>query len=215
MAQIFSERINRVPLLLGLGAPIGLVGAVALVWYFFSPWYTDVGYRPEQPVPFSHRLHAGDLEIDCRYCHVNVERTAAAGVPATQVCMNCHRVAMAQSPLLEPIRQSASTGFPMEWVRIHEVPDFAYFHHAAHVRAGVGCVSCHGRVDQMDVVRLEAPLSMAWCLDCHRNPAPNLRPSDQVTNMRWIPPENQAEVAKRMIDTQRLRPPVDCSGCHR
>ncbi len=215
MGQIFPEKINRLPLLLGVGGPLGLVLAVGAVWYFFSPWYTHVGYRPVQPVPYSHKLHAGEMEINCRYCHAMVEVSPAAGIPPTQVCMNCHMVAKKDSPLLQPIRDSAATRLPVPWVRIHELPDYAFFPHDAHVHAGVGCVECHGRVDQMEVVRQEQPLSMSWCLDCHRDPGPHLRPPDQVTNMRWIPPENQAELAAKAISERHIEPPIDCSGCHR
>jgi len=159
VAQIFPERSNQLPLVLGLGLPLGLVAAVAFVWYYFSPWYTQVGYQPTQPVPYSHRLHAGDLQINCRYCHARVDVSPVAGVPPTQVCMNCHRLAKKDSPLLQPIRDSAASGFPVRWVRVHELADYAYFNHAAHVHAGVGCVSCHGRIDQMEVVHQVKPLS--------------------------------------------------------
>ena len=215
MAQIFPERINQLPLILGIGLPAGLVGATLFVWYFLSPWYTQVGYQPKQPVFYSHKLHAGDMEINCRYCHSAVEVSPAAGVPPTQVCMNCHTLAKKDSPLLQPIRDSAANKFPMRWVRVHEVADYVYFEHAAHVNAGVGCVSCHGRIDQMDVVHQEKPLSMSWCLECHRDPAPNLRPVDQVTNMRWVPPSNHLEWAAKTISERNIKPPVDCSGCHR
>ena len=215
VAQIFPERSNLLPLVLGLGLPLGLVGAIAFVWYYFSPWYTQVGYQPTQPVPYSHRLHAGDMEINCRYCHARVDVSPVAGVPPTQVCMNCHRLAKKDSPLLQPIRDSAASGFPMRWVRVHQLADYAYFTHAPHVRAGVGCATCHGRIDQMEVVRQVAPLSMGWCLDCHRDPGPQLRPPDEVTNMRWIPPPDQAEWARATIEAQHIAPPVDCSGCHR
>ncbi len=215
MAQIFPEQANRVPLALGVGLPVALVAAVAFAWYYFSPWYTQVGYQPTQPVPYSHRLHAGDMEINCRYCHARVDVSPVAGVPPTQVCMNCHKLVGRDRPTLQPIRDSAASGFPIRWVRVHELPDYAYFDHSVHVHAGVGCVSCHGRVDQMEVVRLEAPLSMGWCLDCHRNPGPHLRPVDEVTNMRWIPPPDHAAWAQATITAHQLQPPVDCSGCHR
>ncbi len=215
MAQIFPEQANRVPLALGVGLPVALVAAVAFAWYYFSPWYTQVGYQPTQPVPYSHRLHAGDMEINCRYCHARVDVSPVAGVPPTQVCMNCHKLVGRDRPTLQPIRDSAASGFPIRWVRVHELPDYSYFDHSVHVHAGVGCVSCHGRVDQMEVVRLEAPLSMGWCLDCHRNPGPHLRPVDEVTNMRWIPPPDHAAWAQATITAHQLQPPVDCSGCHR
>lgn len=199
-------------LLVGLGAA---VSAVAGVWYYFSPEYTDVGYRPVQPVPYSHKLHAGDLGVDCRYCHTSVETSAKANVPPTATCMNCHTMILPESEKLLPIRESFATGQPMEWVRIHNIPDYAYFNHSAHVNAGVGCISCHGNVAQMEVVEQQKPLSMGWCLDCHRNPDPNLRPVDQVTNMDWQPPANQAEFVAQWKKEKNINPPVNCSGCHR
>lgn len=215
MAQIFPQWTNKLPLivlLVGLGAA---VSAVAGVWYYFSPEYTDVGYRPVQPVPYSHKLHAGDLGVDCRYCHTSVETSAKANVPPTATCMNCHTMILPESEKLLPIRESFATGQPMEWVRIHNIPDYAYFNHSAHVNAGVGCISCHGNVAQMEVVEQQKPLSMGWCLDCHRNPDPNLRPVDQVTNMDWQPPANQAEFVAQWKKEKNINPPVNCSGCHR
>jgi hypothetical protein len=166
-------------------------------------------------VPYSHRLHVGQLGLDCRYCHASVEVSPVSNVPPTQVCMNCHHAIKRDSPLLQPIRDSLARDRPMRWVRVHMLPDYAYFHHAAHVRAGVGCASCHGRIDEMEVVRQAEPLSMGWCLDCHREPAPRLRPRAAVTDMEWTPPKDQAEWAARVIRDERLAPPVDCSGCHR
>ena len=215
MAQIFPERSNLAPLVLGVALPAGLVGATLFIWYFFSPWYTDVGYQPKQPVPYSHKLHAGDMEINCRYCHAMVEVSPAAGVPPTQTCMNCHTLAKKDSPLLQPIRDSASTKFPMRWVRIHELPDYVYFEHASHVNAGVGCVSCHGRIDQMEVVTQSQPLSMSWCLDCHRNPGEQRRPVSEVTNMKWAPPKDRAALAAQLQKEHPVNPPTNCSGCHR
>src|SRR5687768_4270459 len=160
----------------------------------FSPKTTAVGYAPEQPVPYSHALHVGKLGLDCRYCHSTVETAAFAAIPPTQVCMNCHTTIQGTSQpdpvtkktmLIEPLRQSWETGKPVEWVKIHDLPDYAFFNHSAHVNRGVGCVSCHGRIDQMDVVQQVQPLSMGWCLECHREPERHLRPKDQVTNMGW------------------------------
>lgn len=215
MAQVFPQWANRAPLVLGLAA-LALAGfATFAVWYWFSPSFTDAGYQPEQPVAFSHRLHAGELEISCYYCHSTVERAAVASVPATRVCMNCHQVVGRDRPTLEPLRQSASTGQPLLWVRVHKVPEFAYFPHAPHLAAGVGCSSCHGDVKQMEVIRQVEPLSMAWCLDCHRDPGPHLRPADRLTDTAWRAPEDQPAVAARLLAERRLAPPVDCSGCHR
>jgi len=196
-------------------APLVPVLAIGVVWYWFSPEYTDVGYAPKQPVPYSHQLHVGELGLDCRYCHASVERSAVAVIPPTQTCMNCHHVVQRDSALLEPIRDSAATGNPMRWVRVHNLPDYAYFNHSVHIRAGVGCVSCHGQIDRMEVVQQAKSLSMSWCLDCHRNPAPNLRPVSEVTNMQWIKPRDHETWAADWIDGHAIRPPEDCSGCHR
>ena len=215
MAQIFPEWTNKLALVAGIGGPVVTVLLIGGVWYYGSPEYLEVGYRPHQPVPYSHKLHVGDLGLDCRYCHASVEVSPVANVPPTQVCMNCHKLVARDSEKLAPIRDSLASGFPVEWVRVHRLPDYAYFNHSAHVRAGVGCVSCHGRVDQMEEVMQVEPLSMSWCLDCHRNPAPNLRPVDQVTNMRWSAPPDQVEIAAATIEANGIHPPVDCSGCHR
>ena len=215
MAQIFPRSTNRLPLALALAGALAPVAAVGFVWYYFSPSYTDVGYRPVQPVPYSHKLHAGELGLDCRYCHASVEVSAVANVPPTQVCMNCHRLVARDRPTLQPVRDSATSGQPLRWVRVHNVPDYAYFEHRAHVRAGVGCVSCHGHVEEMEVVQQVEPLSMSWCLDCHRNPGPHLRPPAEVTNMKWTPPRDPAARQRLQAQLAAVNPPVDCSGCHR
>jgi hypothetical protein len=215
LAQVFPQWANRAPLVLGAAALVVGVFAPLAVWYWFSPEFTDVGYRPTQPVPFSHRQHAGELEISCYYCHTAVQRAAVAGVPATRVCMNCHQVVARDRPTLEPVRQSASSGQPLLWVRVHKIPEYAYFPHAPHLAAGVGCSSCHGDVAKMDVVRQAEPLSMAWCLDCHRDPAPHLREAALLTDTSWEPPADQTARAAALIAERRLAPPVDCSGCHR
>jgi hypothetical protein len=215
VAQIFPRWVNGVPLRLAGGAALTALLVPAFIWYFFSPEYTDVGYQPVQPVPYSHKLHVGELRLDCRYCHAGVEVSAVASVPPTQVCMNCHRLVKSDSPLLAPIRASLSEGRPMRWVRVHKVPGYAYFDHSAHVGAGVGCSSCHGDIAQMEVVRQVKPLSMSWCLDCHRDPEPHLRPMNEIFNTAWIPPDDQAELAVQMREERRIAPPTDCSGCHR
>ncbi|PJA26858.1 MAG: cytochrome C [candidate division Zixibacteria bacterium CG_4_9_14_3_um_filter_46_8] len=184
-------------------------------WYYGSPKYTDVGYRPIQPVPYSHKLHAGDLGIDCRYCHISVEVSPVANVPPTQICMNCHKIILPQSEKLLPVRESWATGLPMKWVRVHNLPDYVYFDHSMHLYAGVGCASCHGNVAEMEVVMQVEPLSMSWCLKCHRNPDQYLRPANQVTNMKWVPSPDQMEFANRVRAEKGINPPVDCSGCHR
>ena len=215
MAQIFPKWTNRVPFYAAGGAIILLTAVVALFWFYGSPKYSDVGYRPQQPVPYSHKLHAGDLGIDCRYCHSNVEISAAAGVPPTQTCMNCHKLILPESEKLLPVRESWSKRIPIHWVRVHDLPDFVYFNHSAHLNAGVGCASCHGNVAQMEVVTQKEPLSMSWCLDCHRDPDIYLRPREELTNMTWMPPANQAQFAKQVKLEKGINPPTDCSGCHR
>lgn len=207
--QIFPRQLNLLPAVLAVAALAGGIGIVLVFWIYFSPRNLQVGYAPDQPVPYSHRLHAGELGIDCRYCHANVERSQEAMIPPTQTCMGCHNIVRNQSAALAPVRESWETGRAVEWVRVHKLPEHTYFDHSVHLAAGVGCVSCHGRVDQMEVVRIEQPIAMGWCLDCHRNPGPNLRPADQITNMAWEPDENwQPQVAS-------VNPPTHCSGCHR
>ena len=215
MPQLFPKWTNRLPL---IGA-IVTVGAVAAVvgffWYYGSPWYTDVGYRPVQPAPYSHKLHAGDLGIDCRYCHTAVEKANFAGVPPTQTCMNCHKLILPNSEKLLKVRESWATGQPIEWVRIHHLPDYAYFDHSIHLHAGVGCESCHGNIANMDVVAQQKPLSMGWCLDCHRNPDPQLRRPEDVTKMNWKPGKDHAEFVTRNRADKNINPSQDCAICHR
>jgi len=213
LAQIFPKWTNKIPFFIAMGSPFAALFVILFIWYFFSPWYTDVGYRPVQPVPYSHKLHVGELGLDCRYCHSSVEIAPVASLPPTEICMNCHSIVKRDSELLAAIRDSQAQARPMKWVRVHNLPDYAYFNHSAHVNVGVGCISCHGQIDQMEVVQQAKPLSMGWCLDCHRNPAPNLRPTDQVTNMEWFPSKDHAAWAAEA--SAQLRPPVDCSGCHR
>jgi hypothetical protein len=215
VAQIFPEKANRVPLL--LVAAVVVLGGLAhlVIWYYFSPEYTDVGYSPEQPVPYSHALHVGELGLNCLYCHSQVERSPVASVPPTQVCMNCHSLVGRDLASLEPIRQSAATGEPMRWVRIHDLPEYSYFDHSRHVKAGVGCSSCHGDIASMEVVRQVEPLSMGWCLECHRDPAPHLRPFDQLTDTAWQPPEDQRVRGAAFMEERGIAPPVACTGCHR
>lgn len=206
-----------VPLVVGLG---------------LSPKTLDVGYMPEQPVPYSHQLHVGKLGIDCRYCHNTVEQAPFAALPPTQTCMNCHTNIRTDSLNLENVRKSWQTGTPIEWVKVHDLPDFAYFDHSAHVNKGVGCVTCHGRVDQMETVWQVEELSMAWCLSCHREPEKHLRPREQVTNMSWSPKDHpmfagrpdiseadaqlelgrQLKIEYRVRDRQYMQ---SCSTCHR
>ncbi len=216
MSQIFPKWANKLPIIFVVIVVISAVGIVGLFWYYGSPKYIDVGYRPLQPVDYSHKIHAGELGMDCRYCHVAVEKSSVASVPPTQVCMNCHTMVAAESEKLKLVRESWASGQPIEWVRIHKLPQYVYFNHSAHINAGVGCESCHGNIASMDVVHQEKPLNMEWCLDCHRNPGPNLRPRDEITMMNWKPAHNQQEFAKKIITEKHINAPVEsCTGCHR
>ncbi len=215
MAQIFPKWTVHLPAWLAIGFVLLATGVVGFFWYYGSPKYTDVGYRPVQPVPYSHKLHAGDLGLDCRYCHSSIERSAKANIPPTNTCMNCHRIILTESEKLLPVRESFATGRPIRWIKVHRLPDYVYFNHGIHLYAGVGCASCHGNIANMEVVQQAKPLSMSWCLDCHRNPDSSLRPPNEITNMNWTPPENQAAFAAQVKKEKNLNPPVDCSGCHR
>lgn len=213
MGQIFSKKADEIPSRILLGAIIILTATVAGVWYYFSPEYLDVGYAPEQPVPFSHKLHAGHHDMDCQYCHSNVAVSKQANIPPTQTCMNCHSQIKTDSPRLAKIRESWKSGEPVEWVRVHNLPDYAYFNHAIHVNMGVGCETCHGRIDRMEVVAQKEPLSMSWCLDCHRNPEKYVRPVDEVTTMGYEA-ENQVELGRKLVAKHNIHPPTYCQGCH-
>ncbi len=198
---------------------IALVGGPAylltLAYYGGSPRTLNVGYQPVQPVPYSHALHAGKLGIDCRYCHNTVEHAAWAALPPTQTCMNCHATIRAKSDKLALVRQSAATGEPIPWVKVHDLADYVYFNHSAHVRRGVGCVECHGRVDRMEVVTEVQPLSMGWCLDCHRKPEAHLRPPELVTQMDWTAPGDPVAYGAKLRQQRGINPSQDCYTCHR
>jgi hypothetical protein len=223
---VFPRWANQTRNLAGVVLGIGPLYAIGLLYYAAAPRTTDVGYMPEQPVPYSHALHAGQLGIDCRYCHNTVQTAAHAAIPPTQTCMNCHKMIWSQSPKLLPVRESWASGEPIEWVRVHDLPDYVYFNHSAHVGrgsiaggegVGVGCVSCHGRIDQMAEVWQDQSLSMSWCLECHRAPEQHLRPVEEVTNMTWKPPGGQDPVSygAALREKYDVNPPTDCSTCHR
>lgn len=218
MSKLFPKSANRLPL--QIIVYLFVVGgiATAAITYYATPKYSRVGYAPVQPVPYSHALHVDQLGLDCRYCHSTVDKSEHAAVPTAQTCMNCHSQVKKDSPLLAPVRASYETGLPVEWVRVHEMPDFVFFNHAVHVNRGISCVSCHGRVDQMEVVQHAQPLSMAFCLDCHRNPETALRPVDQVTNLGYEAPggeDGQVEQGQKFVHDWNVMPPQSCSGCHR
>ncbi len=209
----WSNLLLPVVILVGATVP---VYAAFFVSYGFSPKTLDVGYQPTQPIPFSHALHAGQLGLDCRYCHIGVDRGASASIPVTQTCMNCHTNIRPESPKLATLIDSNLTGMPVEWIRIHRLPDFAFFNHAAHVTRGVGCATCHGRIDKMEVVYQHAPLSMGWCLECHREPITNLRSPSEVTNMRLNPALDVGIDAQTKLRAKyQIAPSENCTTCHR
>ncbi len=218
MSQIFPRSANVISRLtlvgLALAVPL-LIGMWAL--YNQSSPATGAGRAIEQPIPFSHLIHAGRLNIDCRYCHTSAETSPFAGMPATSLCMNCHSKIMQGLPAIEELAASQKTGIPIAWQRVYNLPDYVYFNHSAHVNKGVACETCHGRVDQMSVISQAAPLTMDWCLSCHRAPANNLRPESAITTMGWSPdsaaPISGAALMKTFnINTQPL---TECYTCHR
>ncbi|HZZ42993.1 MAG TPA: cytochrome c3 family protein [Tepidisphaeraceae bacterium] len=204
------------------GIIIAVVGGALYVPLLFgfggSAKTLAVGYQPIQPVPYSHALHAGKLGIDCRYCHYTVERAAFAAIPPTQVCMNCHTNIKTESEKLKPIRDSWISGKPVTWTKVHDLPDYVYFNHSAHVNHGVGCVTCHGRIDQMEVVQQAKPLSMSWCLECHREPEKFIRPKDQITNMDYKPAGDQIAIGLELKQKYGIHDAIymqSCYTCHR
>lgn len=220
MPQLFRPAANSIfpTLLVAVPLVAGLVWLAAWRWSA-SSWFTGQDVPLPQPVPFSHKHHVGDDGIDCRYCHDGVERSSFAGMPATNVCMTCHSQLFADSPMLAPVRESVRTRMPLAWNRVNDVPDFVYFDHSIHVNKGVGCVSCHGRVDRMPLTYQARRMSMGWCLGCHRNPAPHLRPPEAVFDMAWEPPaDERQELQRYLVERYRIQPAerlTECVTCHR
>jgi hypothetical protein len=215
MAAIFPKSADLILKIAGAVIGLGAVSAVAAYAYLSYPAVIDTGYQPVQPVPYSHKLHAGELGLDCFYCHSTVYKAAFAAVPSTQTCMNCHTKVKDTSPRLQLVRDSFRDGQAIPWVHIHRLPDYVYFNHEVHIGAGVSCVLCHGRIDQEIEVHQEKPLNMAFCLDCHRDPAPNLRPVELVTKLDWVPDRDPREIGEEIIREKHINPPMNCSGCHR
>jgi hypothetical protein len=215
MSDIFPKWTNRLPLYLVAAAILFGGGALAGFWYFFTPKYTRVGYQPLQPVAFSHATHSGQLGMDCRICHQGAEASWFSNFPTAASCMNCHNQVLKGDPRMALVSQSALTGKAIPWVQIHKLPDYVYFNHAAHLNRGVGCASCHGQVQTMEEVAQIQPLSMTFCLDCHRNPGPNLRPLGKITDMTWSPASLPTGWAEKFMAEAKINPLQDCSACHR
>jgi len=215
---IFPKWTNWIPYVVPVFAGGGLLTVVFVFWYWGSDKNLVVGYQPEQPIKYSHKLHVNDLGIDCRYCHFNVERSPVAGVPPTEVCMNCHTKILTDSPEIKKLTEFHQNNIPVPWQRVHDLPDYAYFDHSAHVNKGVSCLECHGRIDQMVEVRHAEPLSMSWCLDCHKNPAPHLRDKKLVTRLSWHPEKDgldAEEYGMKYFKKYHVNTRMDCSTCHR
>ena len=195
MAQVFDRSSNALARMsLVLTGLIVIAVGVALNSLQRSPWVTRQGQRPDQPVPFSHKHHTQGLGLQCQYCHTQVEKAAYSGIPPTKTCINCHAQIWTNAELLEPVRQSWATGASIQWIRVHDLPDYVYFNHSIHVNKGIGCASCHGRVDEMPLMYQQNTLQMEWCLNCHRNPAVNLRPTTEIYNMAWAGPSTDKPV---------------------
>ena len=217
MANVFPKWVNTVPIKVIVAIILIKTAVVLGVTYYTTTKYTRVGYEPTQPVAFSHALHSGQLDIDCRYCHTFVDRAAHSNVPTTQVCMTCHSMVRKNDPILAPIRDSYESGEPIPWVRIHKTPDYVYFNHSVHVNRGISCMECHGSVQEMDVVQHSKSLSMGFCLECHRNPEEYIRPPEEVYNLDWERPDTE-EFNKEVVGfvhDWKVNPPQSCSGCHR
>src|SRR5213592_3420761 len=212
--QIFHRSTNTISRATIFGA-IFIVAVLlwAAIQFQRSPYVTYEGVRKPQPVPFSHQHHVAGLGIDCRYCHTSVETSNFAGIPPTSTCMNCHREIWTVADMLEPVRASFASGQPLVWSRVHRLPDFVHFNHSIHVYKGIGCAVCHGRIDKMPLTYQASPLTMSWCLDCHRNPEKYVRPRNQVFNMAYVP-QNQAELGPRLVTEYKIQKLTSCSTCH-
>jgi hypothetical protein len=214
MAQIFDRSSNALAraslVLTGL---IVIALGVTLDQLQRSPWVTRQGQRPEQPVPFSHKHHVTGLGLQCQYCHTSVEKSGYAGIPPTKTCMNCHAQIWTNAALLQPVRNSWATGESIPWIKVHDLPDYVYFSHEIHVNKGIGCASCHGRVDQMPLMYEQNTLQMEWCLNCHRNPAKNLRPTSQIYNMAWDAPAEERPVWCSVNDIKTGTPTSQAANC--
>jgi hypothetical protein len=221
MAQVFGKGSNSVARVSLVVIFLGFFGFWGVVYAIYrSPYTTEQNVPLAQPVPFSHQHHAAGLGIDCRYCHTSVEKSAFAGLPPTETCMTCHSQVWKDAPLLAPVRNSLATQQPIHWNRVNQLPDFVFFNHSIHVQKGIGCSTCHGRVDQMPITWKAQSLYMRWCLDCHEAPQKQMRSPDEIFNMAWQPPPDQARREAQLLRTYnvsntRLQQLRDCSMCHR
>jgi len=216
MSQIFHHSTNTLSKISIFGAMFAVAGCLwLLISVTRSSYVTRVKEAREQPVPFSHAHHVGGLGIDCRYCHTSVEESRFAGIPPTATCMNCHSQIWSDSDMLEPVRASFREDESLVWWRVHDLPDFVYFDHSAHVNKGVGCTTCHGPVDRRPLVWQESTLLMEWCLECHREPERFVRPQGEVFSVAWQPPEDQLKQGRELVGLYDIHPRTSCSTCHR
>lgn len=209
----YSNTFARLTLFFGAASAVGILFLLDVIQR--SPYVTEVDIVKDQPVPFSHQHHVGGLGIDCRYCHTSVEQSSFAGIPPTATCMNCHSQIWADSPMLEPVRDSYRSGKPIEWVRLHDLPDFVYFNHSIHVTKGIGCTTCHGQVDEMPLMWKTKSLYMGWCLDCHKHPDPYFREPGQVFRTDWRPSGYETRQAQLRREYHVQDNLIHCSACHR
>ena len=218
MAQIFhpsTKVISRASIVITI-LVISLVSWTAFEIYE-AGYTTEVGIPRIQRVPFSHEHHVNGLGLDCQYCHTSVTTSSFAGIPPTHTCMTCHSQIWNTSPMLEPVRESYRTQKPLQWIRVNDLPDFVYFNHSIHVAKGIGCETCHGRVDLMPLTWKQNTLFMRWCLDCHRNPEKFIRPKEEVLNMKYQPPQDQLVMGRKLVKEYNVQVSriSDCSTCHR
>ncbi|HVB08543.1 MAG TPA: cytochrome c3 family protein [Candidatus Acidoferrales bacterium] len=216
MPQIFHPSANTISRFSIYGCAI-IVAVLSFALYEIgqSPYYTRQNLPQPQPVPFSHRHHAAELGIDCRYCHDTVETSAFAGIPSTQTCMTCHSQIWTNSPMLKPVRDSYETGRSISWTRVNALPDFAYFNHSIHVAKGIGCTTCHGAIGTMTLTWQATTMQMSWCLGCHREPEKYVRPRDQVFNINYRPPPNQMALGRKLVREYKIQSLTSCDTCHR
>ncbi|MBI3942123.1 MAG: cytochrome c3 family protein [Chloroflexi bacterium] len=216
MGQIFHPSANSFSKFTIFGA-VFFLGAVVWILGIIvrSPYMTGEGVVRQQPVPFSHKHHVMDDGIDCRYCHTSVETSSFAGIPSTEICMNCHSQIWNKSQVLEPVRTSFQNNTPLEWTRVNDLYQFVYFDHSIHVNKGVGCATCHGQVDQMPLTWQSNSLLMEWCLNCHQNPERYVRPKDQIFNMSYQPPADQEALGKTLVQEYNIQSKISCFTCHR
>jgi hypothetical protein len=216
MPQLFHRSANSLSKVSIFGGLIA-IGSLIVAAYALDrgAFNSDVAVVKDQPVPFSHKHHITDDGIDCRYCHTTVETSSFAGLPATEICMSCHSQIWNNAALLEPVRASFRTGESLAWTRVHDLPEYVYFNHSIHINKGIGCASCHGRVDQMPLMFKANTLFMNWCLECHRQPWKFVRPREQVFNMAYEPPANQEEFGKDLVKQYKIQSLTDCWTCHR